>query len=362
VADGVRSLRSRAAGLVAAPLVVLVLCAAEDQIQQARARLREMSPEQRNAVVQALNQFDTRLGPTEQQSLRELDRQLAALPGDAKDHYFATLRRYHNWLQSLPENVKDGLLARTPDERMPQIRALLSKYPPPSQRTPFWVQFSDLGGPSAFELAALIKIWRQLTPQQRKEIEQLPLPQRTPRLHQIGRRSFQISREVRPDDFALDQWILKAEAKLAELRIIGPELKAAAAAAGQPPPEAAAPRKALVKDQVRLAVMHRFAINLYGLENPPKPVSPERLDRFLAELPPWVRSTFDASADDEARRKLSMAYRLVFPYPDEFKPGQSVAQEKSEPGRTGAAPPPPAPAPASKKPAQHPAPGSTTPF
>ena len=98
-------------------------------------------------------------------------------------------------------------------------------------------------------------------------------------------------------------------------------------------------------------MLRRLAINLYLLsQDPPRPVAAEQLDAFFAAMPPWVRTTFDSFPADEARRRLTLVYRLVFPYPEEFQ-----AAEAGSPSRTGArkarpakvphaAPPPPAPA------------------
>jgi hypothetical protein len=342
----------RAASLAVAPLVILLLCAAEDQLQQARTRLGEMSPEQRNRVAETLKSFDLRLSPQEQASLRDLDQRISALPAEERVRYLDVLRRYHNWLDSLPETVKDGLLAKPPEERMAQIRILAAKYPIPARNTPFWIQFSDLGGPSAFELASLFKIWQKLTPQQRKEIETIPVNERTQRLHVIGRREHQIIREVRPADFDPLIWVTKAEEKLAELRLAGPDLKVAVAKA-EARAENGANRKVQAKEQIRPVVLHRFAVNLYGIERPPMTVNPENLSRFLAELPPWVRSTFDTYPHDEARRKLTVAYRVVFPHPSEFKPGPPAGAGLAS-QREGGSPAPPAPGPS---PPPLPAPG-----
>ena len=92
--------------------------------------------------------------------------------------------------------------------------------------------------------------------------------------------------------------------------------------------------------------MRRLAINLYFLEQPtPRPVDPQRLAQFFAAMPPWVRTSFDSYTADEARRRLTLVYRLLFPK-DEFKParpGTSVstgsAASKTQPhppaARTG---------------------------
>ena len=72
-------------------------------------------------------------------------------------------------------------------------------------------------------------------------------------------------------------------------------------------------------------ILRRQAINYYFLEHPPKSVTPERLADFLAAFPPWLQSAFDTHPPDEAQRRLTIVYRLVFPHPAEIKPSQRPA-------------------------------------
>jgi hypothetical protein len=57
----------------------------------------------------------------------------------------------------------------------------------------------------------------------------------------------------------------------------------------------------------------------------------------VAALPIWVQATLDHYPPDEARRRLSFAYRLVFPYPKEIKAGR---QPSVSPARGQASSPP----------------------
>jgi hypothetical protein len=68
-------------------------------------------------------------------------------------------------------------------------------------------------------------------------------------------------------------------------------------------------------------ILRRLAINLHFLAiEPPKKVDQSRLDDFLASFPPWLQSSFDHHDPDEARRRLTVVYRLVFP------PGHEIAE------------------------------------
>ena len=153
-----------------------------------RARLQNMSPQQRTELAEALKQFDLQLTPDQQKSIREIDQQISKLSAEDKVHYLAALRRYHNWLDSLPETVRDNLQAKPPGERMAQIKTMISRYPLPRESSPYWMQFAEVAGSSPFELATTFKIWQELTPQQRREIEGLPAgAQRRLKLIEYGR-------------------------------------------------------------------------------------------------------------------------------------------------------------------------------
>jgi hypothetical protein len=316
-----------------------------------------MSSQQRDELAEALRRFDLQLTPEQQKSLRELDQQIVRLPLEERVHYLAVLRRYHNWLDTLPEAVKDDLLTRSPEQRMAYLKSLTSRYPVPVERTPYWMQFAEVAGGSPFELAAVFKIWHDLAPDQRREIEKLAtVAKRRDKLFEYGR-ELRVFREIRPVDFVLEEWIPKVEVKIDELRGSDPELRAAITKA-ENRLELAAKNKGLTKARVHPPILRRLAINLYLLsQDPPRPVSQARLDEFFAELPPWVHSSFDSYPADEARRRLTLVYRLVFPYPAEFQPARSAAKApaastKPKSGSpTTPAPPSPAPVPRREAPA-----------
>src|SRR5436305_8145013 len=79
------------------------------------------------------------------------------------------------------------------------------------------------------------------------------------------------------------------------------------------------PKAQDVAEKFRRVRMQRSAVNLYYLNQPPpRGVDPQRLTQFLGAMPPWIRAAFNAYPADEARRRLTLVYRLVFPYPNEF--------------------------------------------
>ena len=345
-----RNLLARTSALLVVPAVVVLSIGANDAPDDARVRLQEMSPQQRTELADALKQFDLQLTLDQQKSIRDIDQQISKLAAEDKVHYLAALRRYHNWLDSLPDAVRDNLQAKPPGERMAQIKTMISRYPVPRGSNPYWMQLSDVAAGSPFELAVTFKIWQELSLQERREIEGLPAgPQRKSKLLEYGR-GLKL-REIRPPDFHVDEWIPKVEAKIAEIQNFDPELKSAIEKAGKnaaAKAEAAAKRKNEAKEPTARPLsplMRRLAINLYFLEQPPpRQVDPQRLAQFFAAMPQWVRTSFDSYTADEARRRLTLIYRLLYPN-DDFRPARPEAS--ASPGaaasRNGPSPPPLAP-------------------
>ena len=277
-----RSLPARALAILVVPAVAALSIGAGDVPDDARARLQNMSPRQRTEMADALKQFDLQLTPDQQKSIREIDQQISKLSAEDQVHYLAALRRFHNWLDSLPETVRNNLQAKPPGERMAQIKTMISQYPLPRESHPYWMQFAEVAGSSPFELAATFKIWQELTPQQRREIESLPAgAQRRSRLIEYAR-NLKLFREFRPRDFHVNDWIPKVEAKIAAISAYDPELKNAVAKAEKnavakaeknavAKAELASKRKNEGKEPAARTVsplMRRLAINLYFLEQP----------------------------------------------------------------------------------------------
>ena len=57
---------------------------------------------------------------------------------------------------------------------------------------------------------------------------------------------------------------------------------------------------------------HRFVDNVYFAKHPPAKVKPEKLLEFDRVLPDWIRGDLDTRTPEEARRRLTVLYRLVY--------------------------------------------------
>lgn len=285
-------------------------------IDAGRARFATKTPAERDQLRESLRRFDMRLNPDEQRAAREIDARLRAMTADDRDDYLAVLRRYHNWLHQLPERLRDDILADSPDRRLKRILEVAAKYPPPDWRPSESMDFIQIGGTGTFEVAALCKAWLALSPADRKAVEELEVGRRREDLTRRGR-ELKIPRELRPSDFDEAHWMEQAEARIRDLRAT-----------------AAAPRDWLSKIEAKFEqggekadaaprarpFLRRLAENLYVEERPiDHPVDPGRLEQFFLAMPPWIQSTFGAFTGDEARRRLSVVYRLLYPHPEEYR-------------------------------------------
>ncbi|AMV39530.1 hypothetical protein [Planctomyces sp. SH-PL62] len=331
---------------VALGLVAVALAGAGTLALEAnRARFLMISPLDRQELREALRRFDLRLNDDEQRAVRALDERLNAMPEAERDEYLVVLRRYHNWLHQLPERVRDDLLAVPVAGRMARIRELSAKYPPPDGEARSPLDFVQIGGTGPFELAALVKAWFALSPADRKQVDSLPAGDRKSELIRRGR-ELKIPRELKPDDFDEARWMSEVETRIKELR--GP--------AGGPRDwiariegkfDQAGPLAAEGNPRPR-PFLRRLAANLYVQEHAPEhPVDPTRLAAFFTATPPWIQSTFSAFPSDEVRRRLSVIYRIVFPFPEEYRATAPTPAPKPLPTVTepAAAPPKAAPAP-----------------
>jgi hypothetical protein len=313
--------------LAAIVALALVLVAAGVELDENWARLQAMPREARARLVENLQKFDLVLTSEKQKELRDLDGRIFALPPEKRTEFLAAMRRYHNWLGKLPQNRRDEVLSVAPADRMTAIRKLAAQqHPVPRADTPRFLRINDPGEFSPLELAAIFKIWHALSPVERQQLEHVPLgPTRYAALFKLGD-AREIPREIKPDDFDPARWITRIEK------------------AKTPLPAKQSIEQLPKKQQQRWAqIVRRQAINLYFVENAPAPVRSERLAQFAATFPAWVEATFQSYAPDEARRRLTIVYRLVFPPGTEIKPVPPPSAAASA-GKTQ----PPQPGPASR--------------
>jgi hypothetical protein len=268
------------------------------------ARLSAMPPGERQRLVGNIQKFDLLYSPEQQRALRDLDRQINELDPTQQAQYLATARRYHNWLESLPENKRDELKVKPPGERLDLIKKLVKDHPVRRAATAKFLQFVDVGDYSPFELSAIYQIWKSMSAAERQQVEKLqPVPRRKSfvRKGEAEKIAAELKRQEYDEAKGLRE--LEVFAETHKISFLLQELKN--------------------KDDGRPSeILRRQAINFHFLErHRPKPVDPERLDDFLASFPPWLQSRFNHHSPDEARRRLTVVYRLVFPPGHEIDDG-----------------------------------------
>jgi Protein of unknown function (DUF3106) len=297
--------------LISAMAVILVAAATE--YDASFERLQSMPKGERKRLLDNLRDFDLKLTAEQQAAVRDLDRRLSALSPEQRAQYRTVLRRYHAWLNSLPEQRQNELAAKPPGERTALIRKLIQDYPVPLGETPPILRVAEPGEYNPFEVASAYKIWQNLNEKQRADLEHVNAEHtRREALFRIGARPKKaaILRETTPHDFDEEKWIEKVKLHWGSMQ----SMVMLETLAKSKMDETVKKRV----DALRPEIQRRQAINLYVSQAKVRSVDPERLTRFIAALPPWIPPSFDSLSPDEARRRLTFAYRLVFPEPEEI--------------------------------------------
>ena len=311
-------------------------------------RLRDMPIEQRTRLVEKLREYDTLSAP-EKAVVTTLDEALAAKPEAERDNYYAVLRRYHLWLRSLPEARRAEIERADAKDRLALVEKIVKQQRAEDALNPPFFQTTDALPVSPYDLASRVKFWLSLTPAQRDEVDRVQDPTlRQRKLADLARelKFKSIPRHVSP---AADEQALERFTK----RRTFPALKKA-------------------EDFTKDAIKKRIADHDYFVEHPPARVNAETLQAFTLALPSWLRSTFDPLPPDEARRRLTVIYRLVFPQGSEYRPQKFAATapagtpSANTPGGSPSVPPTPPGRPgtpgAGKAPSPPKPPDSSSPF
>ena len=283
-----------------------------------RSRLLIKSAAERQELRETLRRFDLRLGNEDQRAVRALDARLNALPPEERDELLGVMRRYHNWLQLLPEKSRDELASLPPSERLPKVQEFAKRYPPSEWDSRSSLDFIQIGGTGPFEFASLCKVWLGLSAAARRQVDALPVGDRKAELVRRGR-EMKVPRELKPEGFDEAHWAAEAETRIKDMRgpAAGPKdwvarIEAKFEQAGSKDADAAPRARPFLR---------RLASNLYVQEYVEEhPVDPAKLLQLFESLPPWMRSTFGSFPSDEVRRRLTVLYRSLFPYPEEFRP------------------------------------------
>ena len=293
-------------------LMAALVVGADPPIDPNLERLKALPLSERKKLLDNLNRFD-KLPRADQQRVLDLDRLVSQL--DQKTDYLGVLRRYHNWFESLPEAKRQQLRSAPPENRMNLVSRFMDEQKRASagMSPQTLLKLLDLGSFSPVETAMIYKTWRKLGPAGRSKLEKAPLAQFRGQIIRQEMKSDVDEKHFIPPGYSEATWIAKIKQKP---RLFPVEIPAK-------------------KEAVREEFIRRLALNLYFLDHPPKSVTDDNLALFLAELPESVRSTFDLFPPGEAKRRLTISYRLIYPT------SEIPAPSKTSPTGT-AAPKPPA--------------------
>jgi hypothetical protein len=328
-------------GPVVISALALILVAAAGELDASWERLKAMPKEERARLLANLRKFDLELLPEQQSAVREIDRRLSQLSVDERAHYIAVLKRYHAWLNGLPEMRQDELASKPPGERLALVRKLIVDRPVPFGDTPQLSRIIEPGEYNPFEVASAYKIWQALDADLRSDVEK-KTPERFRReyLFKVGARpKFKIPRETIPDDFDDEKWGGSLKRTIPPIGVLEELVKKKVDETAKKRLDETAKKRF----EAHFAeILRRQAINLYVSEANVRPVDPERLTRFIAGLPPWIPSSFDALPPDEARWRMTVAYRQVFPGANEIgatkKPATTPGKVRETPAKKPSAP------------------------
>lgn len=340
------------------------------------ARLKAMPRERRVALAKNLERFDA-LDRDDRAQILKLDEYVAGRSPTEQAHFRTVLRRYHLWVQSLPDDQKEQLRRSQPGrERMILVARLHASQQvsvASASATPLSVQILPVVPIPVVDCAGLLKDWLALTPDERAGIEKRnPRP---PELINAARKAAGTRVErIKPfqelPDADQATLLRNLEAELKTNVDVVSWLRARMDTAKEGNTEKALKKEAINEKGARKAGINaglfkrHVAENYYFLRRPPKSVSPENLGRFVAAMPALLRPSLDMLPPDEARRRVTVLYRLVYPHPQEMpvpkpattpakgapaKPAVPAAAPKGAPPAATPQPKPGAPAPVPKQ-------------
>jgi hypothetical protein len=230
------------------------------------------------------------------------------------------MRRYHNWLASLPDPAQDTIRDKSPGERMELIKKMVKDHPVPRAATARFLQVIDVGDFSPFELAAMYETWQSMSPAERQQVDNMRPNARRQAFVRNGE-ARRIAALHKANSFDEPQWVDALEVVAQNRQIVAVLQEMKNKVEGRPG-----------------EILRRQAINFHFLERArPGAVDPARMADFLASFPPWLQTCFDHHSPDEAKRRLTIVYRLVFPPGHEIKEGlnrTAPAEGKQSPSGT----------------------------
>lgn len=329
--------RARLAWALAALLTATAASPLTQGPEASLARLRSMSREQRATLAATLDTFEA-LEPQEQEAIRALDRELAALDPGTRARYLAVLQRYDVFRQSLRADQRKALDAEAdPARKLALIgvyRAERGAAEPTGPPYADALQISELSRVRLRVLARELVVWFSLDPRDdardRAAFDRMsdPVKRRAYALGLIRKKNLSARIREEQEEFREAEAATRKEA----LKLLREQVKAEVPrrkGAGQSEPGSGLEkgREALEEKGRRAAIGKLDEVQVFR-QLDSAPVDPANLERFEAALPSWARESMDELPPDAARRRLKVLYRLVFPVGTEIP-----APKSREPSR-----------------------------
>ncbi len=293
-------------------------------------QLQAMPRERRIALSANLERFD-KLNPAEQAAIRKLDAEIARKDPTEQARYRSLLRRYHLWVIGLSEEQRTQLnAAEGTEEKFNLARKFRLQEKEGGSAVPkvFGIRTGDFGVNGPYEIAHLLRIWKQLTPAQKLEIGRQK--DRVALLKEIRSHQKTVGVAFQPFPIAEEKhYEALLDLDEAFKKQLGPYAKRAEPAKKNSDGTAKA-------EGNRRPYPLKYAEFRYFEEHKPKAVSQANLERFSASCPNWLHEMLDPLSPDDARAYLTILYRLLYPEPGEMpaepKPskGQGVPKSSNE--------------------------------
>jgi hypothetical protein len=283
-------------------------------LDQGIGRLRTVPAPERAELEANLARFQE-LPADRRDAIRRLDREIEARPPAERDRLLATLDRFRNWAEALPEDRRQELLAADPQRRMELLaadRASANSRAPRVDRA-WWTRSAAFNPVPLFEAYYLLKVWAGLNEGQRREVDRQPsLPDRQAMLLELGR-TLGIDRDpafVAEFRDGLEELRNRLGPRAAELRF-GPEDLLGPPAVGNrngPAAQAQAAQAERVRGLILRNLEARWAASAAGQI---QPAPPAELAAFEARLPAWYRESLDPLPPAAVRDRLSRLLDLI---------------------------------------------------
>jgi hypothetical protein len=295
----------------------------EPEPPDAMERLRSMPTERRTQLAKNLAAFDG-LNANQKSAIRSIDAKLQELDPEKRERYLSLLRRYHLWLRTLTKTQKKQIDdAPTPEDRIRVVEKLRKEQRENQLLDPDrhnWMQISTLNDLPLFWTAFHLKIWFLLDESDRANLTkiqdhdaQIAQLRTYGQKVKIGLAFKHMKDEIEAETEAIEK---EREKQPQQKGSLG---KAAAKARRN----FVVPKSNPIGRQVIMKYLH---------DHKPTPVAAQQLSWFVDESPSWLRESLASLPPDDARRRLIVLYRVVFPAGSEIpkpKPKPKAAAPKS---------------------------------